>query len=145
MDKFLYLVRQMLNAGFTYLKQNQWRDEKVRESYLGILEEVPLSARDAKVPNGLRYHVLDIYVDELDEVDEKRDVPLEEMLRPLRKLAKEGMTKSVRARAAEALEDERVGDWKGENVKENNEDEEEMGEGEDSEDDENAEFGGFDD
>lgn len=133
MDKFLYLVRQFLAAQFEYLSRDAWKDVEAREEVLHMLEEVPLSPRDVRMPNGLRYHVIDIYVDELDKADPERTAPLEEMLAPLRKIAKEGITKAVRKRAAEALDDERVGDWKGENVKENDDEEED------------DEFGGFDD
>lgn len=145
MDKFLYLVRQMLNAGFALLQKDQWRDAAVREQFLDILAEIPLAPREPKVPNGLRYHVIDIFVDELEKVDADRTAPVEELLAPLRKLAKDGMTKSVRKKADEALDDERLVDWKGENAKEEASDEEAMDDAEGGAEDEDDEFGGFDD
>ena len=102
------------------------------------LEEGPLSARDGRVPDGLRYHVIDIYVDELDKADVKREVLLDEALAPLRKLEEETLNKIVRKRTKEALADERVGDWKGERAGQENRDADMNG----SEDDD---FGGFDD
>jgi len=78
------------------------------------LEKCPLSARDGKVPDGLRYHVIDIYVDELDKADVKRDVSFDEALAPLRKLGEGTLSKVVRKRAKEALGHERIADWKGE-------------------------------
>lgn len=145
MDKFLYLVRQMLNAGFALLQKDQWKDAGVREQFLDILAEIPLAPREPKVPNGLRYHVIDIFVDELEKVDADRTAPVEELLAPLRKLAKDGMTKSVRKKADEALDDERLVDWKGENAKEEASDEEAMDDAEGGAEDEDDEFGGFDD
>lgn len=145
MDKFLYLVRQMLHAGFALLQKNQWADASVREQFLDIVAEIPLAPREPKVPNGLRYHVIDIYVDELQKVDTDRTAPLQELLSPLKKLAKDGMTKSVRKRADEALDDERLVDWKGENVDVDASDEEVMEDAESGAEEEDDEFGGFDD
>lgn len=113
MDKYLYLVRCYVGKGFERLARHGWEDEETLEEYLRILETVPLSARDAKVPNGLRYHVIDIYVDELDKMDTQRDAPLEKLLRPLRRLGKDTFTKTVKSKVQEALEDERLADWKG--------------------------------
>ncbi|KKK17141.1 hypothetical protein P175DRAFT_0473825 [Aspergillus ochraceoroseus IBT 24754] len=111
------------------------------ESYITILEEGPLCPvnfdpsqppADEKNdyvpmphgPDGLRYHVLDIWVDELEKVLEfdeseeeersrkpKGDVPVELLLRPIEKLRKESPYKPVRMRAAETLEDERLIEW----------------------------------
>ncbi|KAF2084442.1 hypothetical protein K490DRAFT_59589 [Saccharata proteae CBS 121410] len=84
MDKFLYLVRQMLNASFRQFGRRRWKNTEMMKEYLDVLREVPLSPTDPKVPNGLRYHVVDVYVDELDKVDEGRDglCPVEEVLAP---------------------------------------------------------------
>ena len=74
-----------------------------------------------KIPNGLRYHVLDIYVDELEgfmpeEEEKRKTVPLQELLEPLRRLAKQSPTKPVRKRAQETLDDDRLKEWQGEVV-----------------------------
>ncbi|KAJ9647775.1 hypothetical protein H2199_001549 [Coniosporium tulheliwenetii] len=116
MDKFLFLIRQYLAASFRQLAKQQWRDTDRIEQYMDVLRATPLNARDHKIPNGLRYHVIDIYVDELDKVDADRDghMPLEQLLRPLMALRKESPTKAVRTRVKEALEgDERLRDWNG--------------------------------
>jgi ribosomal RNA-processing protein 1 len=113
-------------------------------AYISIIEEGPLcplnydedQAPDEGDPNyvpmphgpdGLRYHLIDIWVDELEKVLEfeevagdedetpkrkiKSDVPMELILRPLEKLRAESAYKPVRTRAAEALEDERLVEW----------------------------------
>ncbi|KAI7211573.1 hypothetical protein KC333_g7604 [Hortaea werneckii] len=141
MDKYLYLVRCYVNKGFEKVARDGWKDEGLREEYLQILEGTPLHARDHKIPNGLRYHVIDIYVDELDKVDTDRTAPVEALLRPLRKLGKESPAKTVRSRVKEALDDDRVSDWKGEREEETGS--QAGGGGEQSADD--GEFGGFDD
>ncbi|OQO05054.1 hypothetical protein B0A48_08074 [Cryoendolithus antarcticus] len=112
MDKYLYLVRLYVQEGFVYLRQKKW-EEGLVEGYVGIMEEVGLNVRDGKVPNGLRYHVVDIYVDELDEADEKDDAPLEVLLAPLRRLGKESPVKSLRERVQEGLDNPRLEDWAG--------------------------------
>lgn len=87
MDKYLYLIRQVFSTGLKWLAKGKWDGKKVEE-YVGILEEVGLNVKDVKVPNGLRYHVLDIYVDEIEKVagDKMEEVPLEALLEPVRKL-----------------------------------------------------------
>lgn len=114
MDKFLYLVRCYVGKGFEYVRgpaSKEWADEGLLEEYLAILEEVPLNLGNGKIPNGIRYHVVDIYVDELDKVDAGRNVPLATVLKPLRTLGKDSLTKAVRKRVAESLSDERLKDW----------------------------------
>ena len=113
MDKFLFLVRQYLAASFRQFSKQGWRDTNSIEQYMDILTETPLNQTDMKIPNGMRYHVLDIYVDELDKVDEKREgkMPLELLLGPVQALEKESPMKVVRKRAKEALEDERLKNW----------------------------------
>jgi len=111
MEKFLLLVRRYIGAMFALMESQGWEGETVGE-LLVVLEEVPLEVRDARLPNGLRYHVIDVYVDELERVSALKDggkgVPLEELLEPLRKLGKESPTKDVRRKCREALEDERL-------------------------------------
>jgi ribosomal RNA-processing protein 1 len=114
------------------------------ESYISIMEEGPLCPlnfdpdqppADEKNdyipmphgPDGLRYHVMDIWIDELEKVLEfeevggdddetktrkpKGDVPIELILRPIEKLRAESPYKPVRTRAQEALDDERLIEW----------------------------------
>ncbi|KZF26379.1 nucleolar [Xylona heveae TC161] len=112
MDKFLMLVRAYLNASFRYLAKIRWESRRV-EKYMDILSELPFNCTDPKIPNGLRFHAIDIYVDEIDKVDTPRsgNIPLDQLLQPLRKLQKDCPTKVVRTRAKEALSDERLNDW----------------------------------
>jgi len=149
MDKYLYLVRCYVSKGFEKVARNGWEDEELREEYLKVLETTPLNARDSKIPNGLRYHVIDIYVDELDKVDTERNAPLEELLKPLRKLGTDSITKPVRKRVQEALEDERLADWKGEGVEEDEDGVDGEAEVDDADagaaQNEDDEFGGFGD
>ncbi|KAF7589623.1 hypothetical protein BBP40_004037 [Aspergillus hancockii] len=112
------------------------------EEYISIMEDGPLCplnfdpdqpAADEENdyvpmphgPDGLRYHVMDIWIDELEKVLEfeevgddetktrkpKGNVPIELILRPIEKLRAESPYKPVRTRAQEALEDERLIEW----------------------------------
>lgn len=138
MDKYLYLIRQVLNQSFRFLSRGKWGNSEAIEEYVRILEETPCDTTEPRIPNGLRYHVMDIYVDELEKVggEEWEVETLEKLLEPLRKLAKEGMVRSIRDAAKEALDDDRLKKWRGEEVKAA--EDEKM-------DDSNDGWGGFDD
>jgi ribosomal RNA-processing protein 1 len=120
MDKFLYLVRVYSQASFRHFSRGGWSDEDGLRDYMKILEEIPFNPRDTKIPDGLRYHCIDIYVDELDRVDEQREekLPIEILLQPLRNLGKQTLSKIVRSKVKEALEDERLKDWLGQDFDE---------------------------
>jgi len=143
MDKFLFLIRSYVNAGFAYCAKSHWKDEDTTKQYLDLLREIPLNPRDAKVPTGLKYHVVDVYVDELEKVGDE-NAPYEEVMQPLVEFGQKAVLKSVRKKVDEALDDGRVKEWLG-----IEEDDEELSEAEeevdDEEEDEDEEFGGFDD
>lgn len=122
----------------------KWTDLK---SYLTIISEGPLhplnfdpdqeTTIDEKSdyvpmphgPDGLRYHLMDIWLDELEKVLEfeqeegenegeegkprkvKSEVPMDLILEPIETLRVQGLHKPVRTRAAEVLEDERLVEW----------------------------------
>ncbi|EFR01519.1 hypothetical protein MGYG_04526 [Nannizzia gypsea CBS 118893] len=121
------------------------------EAYLDMLEDGPLSPlifdtepskqipnqedengaliKVPKGPDGIRYHLMDIWLDELEkcatEPDEsgagddeespatklKEGVPMELLLRPIERLQAESPNKTVRTRAKETLADERLVSW----------------------------------
>ncbi|KAL4786046.1 nucleolar protein,Nop52-domain-containing protein [Aspergillus varians] len=96
-------------------------------------------------PDGLRYHILDLWIDELEKVLEfdpesgkpVGELPVELLLAPIEKLRKESPHKPVRLRAAETLEDERLVAWGFREGKKVNESE--------SEEESEEEWGGFGD
>lgn len=85
-------------AGYLDLLEGVWEGEG--EDGVG-----PLSAGDGKVPDGVRYHVLDVWVDGLVETEGWDVVGV---MRPIEKLMADGRTKVVRERAREVLRDERL-------------------------------------
>lgn len=70
---------------------------------------MPLSPSDGKVPDGIRYHVLDVWVDGLvvkgvEGWEGKGDA----LMGPVERLGREGRTRVVRERARGVLRDERL-------------------------------------
>jgi len=119
LDKYLLLCRCYVQGAFQCLATKGW-EEGLVEGYLRVVEEVPLStgmeavdgSMGAKVPDGLRYHVLDVWVDGLEGQEEGMpEGMLERVLGPVQRLAREGKTKVLRQRAKEALRDERLQQW----------------------------------
>jgi ribosomal RNA-processing protein 1 len=141
LDKYLYLIRQYINASFTFLGRNKWKKDLL-EQWNSIVEEIPLECNDMKIPNGLRYHVMDIWVDEMAKVGgeewEKEDMKevLEILVLPVENMAKQGKLKPLRTAAKECLADERLRAWRGQEHEVMEEPEEE---------EEEAEWGGFED
>lgn len=99
-------MRQYIHHSFLYLSHHNW-DEELVERYLDLVEELPLNPGDGKVPDGVRYHVLDVWVDGLGGVEGWRE-KMEGLMRPVERLEREGRTRVVRGRARGVLEDERL-------------------------------------
>ena len=138
LDKYLYLIRQYVNASFRFLSRNKW-DTNLLEQWNTVVKETPLECKNMQIPNGLRYHVLDVWVDELERVEdswakEEKKQTLETLVQPVEELAREGKLKALRAAAKECLADERLRAWRGQKDDVNTEDEVE---------DDEAEWGGF--
>ncbi len=130
MNKILLLVRFYLREVFHLSLQSVVDDDsegkenstKFITSQVHILEAWPLSPRERKVPDGLRLHVLDIWVDELaGQVDavqkghsqngetenESANAALTDVankfMTPVEKVSKEAPHKGVKMRAKEAV------------------------------------------
>ena len=138
------LVRNYVNSAFMYLVNHAW-DAELLAAYLELMEAIPLSAANAKVSDGLRYHVLDVWVEELDSIDKDRGgaCPVDEILEPVRRLEREGRTKKVRERAKECLMDERLMDWNSRAGKDEVVEDMSRGHGSGNDDDETDEWGGL--
>jgi ribosomal RNA-processing protein 1 len=110
MEKFLLLTRRYLGATFQVLQEGKWEEGLVRE-HMELVEEIPCNVEDMRIPNGMRFHVIDIYVDELERVgvlESDEEQVLQGLLQPLRRLAEKSPTKPVRTKAKEALGDGRL-------------------------------------
>ncbi|OAA35298.1 nucleolar protein NOP52 variant [Metarhizium rileyi] len=117
MDKFLLLVRRVFAAQVRCAREQRWRGEQV-ELMLGVLRRLAFDADDEEgVSLGLRLHVLDLWVDELerekaldgDACDD--DEPREEWVRKMGDMVdalRASPVKSVRNRASESYADQRL-------------------------------------
>uniref|UniRef100_H3BCU1 Ribosomal RNA processing 1B n=1 Tax=Latimeria chalumnae TaxID=7897 RepID=H3BCU1_LATCH len=66
LDKFYMLMRFILRECFEVLKDNQWEERLMKELLSMIMTEV-MSARN-KAPRGVKFHFIDIYLQELAKV-----------------------------------------------------------------------------
>ncbi|TAQ87110.1 hypothetical protein B7494_g4559 [Chlorociboria aeruginascens] len=112
MEKFLLLVRRYVAAHFEVLDKNGWKEEGQNgiTEVMGLMGEVALNVGDMRISNGLRFHVIDVWVDEMERAGilELEKPVVEALLGPLRTLVKASPNKVVRRKAKEALEDERL-------------------------------------
>lgn len=110
MEKFLLLVRRYIGATLAVLRDAGWEEGMVGEM-CGVWEEVAFNVGDVRVANGVRFHCVDVFVDELERVgalEEGSGAPVGELLGPLRRLAEGCPSKAVRVKGREALADERL-------------------------------------
>ncbi|KAJ2712229.1 hypothetical protein H4R19_002865 [Coemansia spiralis] len=88
-DKYLLLARRVVYFTFQSMRQSGWDTQLVAE-YISVLQQLPVSPRDPKVPNSLRSHVADVYLDELvrlagDDTQQSgtaADIPVATLLEP---------------------------------------------------------------
>ncbi|KAK9494322.1 hypothetical protein V1508DRAFT_395977 [Lipomyces doorenjongii] len=134
-DKFYLLIRWFVHMMFRRLSQSHWELSLV-EKWTDILIKYPLNSTNASIPDGIRYHMIDIYIDELERAvngsetteankssttttkttdkdknssESRREFPVAEILRPFEKLARDGKSQVVKRRAiAEVLTDSRL-------------------------------------
>jgi Nucleolar protein,Nop52 len=72
------------------------------------------SPNDPKIPNSIRYHITDIYLDELDKVyplesaDGEFSATIDRLIVPFKTLQKEGRDKTAKTKAKDLLEDPRL-------------------------------------
>ncbi|CCG82247.1 Ribosomal RNA-processing protein 1 homolog [Taphrina deformans PYCC 5710] len=153
LDKFYTLLRRFIGTAFQKLRKLSWKESFVNE-YISLLEALPLSVDNVKVPNGIRYHLADIYIEELSKAvpeQERKKVPIDIFLRPFETIITKSPTKAVRLRVMKSVfEDKTLTEYGYEMAADASDDGElpdadSDGESEEvDEDDEEAEFAGFD-
>ncbi|KAK8044657.1 hypothetical protein PG993_004681 [Apiospora rasikravindrae] len=161
MEKFMLLVRRVLGASFVWARENKVIKTKSKskdsvketrpEAMLALLREWPIEETGdlSKVSVGLRLHVLDIWVDEVEragmtgEDATEDDAKFLEGVKSVVEKQIKSPSKPCRARAKDGLADERL-PWN-----EKTAEDEEMGEDDDEEETKKAGekdgWGGFDD
>jgi ribosomal RNA-processing protein 1 len=147
-DKFYLLLRRYVAATFRRIQSEDWDQDWILK-YQEVMSHYPLNIKDPKVPNALRLHMFDIYLDEIDrvlkeqeeeneqDVSERVDrVPFEQLLKPIKDISEDSPLKFIRQKARrEVLEDQRLVEWGVVKVESEEDDDDE---------DENDEWGGFD-
>ncbi|RYP31762.1 hypothetical protein DL767_005582 [Monosporascus sp. MG133] len=126
LEKFLLLVRRVFGASVAWARDAgagagagaEGERERRQDALLSLFAEWPLETSGdlSKVPVGLRLHVLDIWVDEVEragffggeEGDSEDDLPFLRRMRELVQVQVKSPSKPVRARAKESLADERL-------------------------------------
>ena len=141
MQKYLLLVRRVFAAQVNWCKERGFEGEEV-EKVEEVMKEWCFEEEGVdlkKVPVGLRLHVLDIWVDELERAECLEDEAAKgfvERMGTMVQLLKRSPIKTVRSRAEESYDDERL-PWA---TKEGEDEEQEQ---QDDSDEEG--WGGFDD
>jgi hypothetical protein len=62
-------MRRMLRETFSYISQQKWHKDLVNELN-EILLQHPLNINDDTCPDGVSYHIVDIYIEELAKFGE---------------------------------------------------------------------------
>ena len=86
------------------------------DRYSGIVRGNMLifSPKNPQVPNSIRYHITDIYLDELDKVEPLESAEVEfwrvvpQLLEPFMKMKLESPDKTAKLKVKELIEDPRV-------------------------------------
>ncbi|KAG0019577.1 hypothetical protein BGZ81_009680 [Podila clonocystis] len=85
LDKFYFLLRRFLSYSFRMLKENEWDLETIEE-FSKVMIDGPLNASNKTVPDGIRFHLIEIYLEELEkivEVAQSGQVPTAHVLAPM--------------------------------------------------------------
>ena len=114
LDKYLYLVRVYISHTFLYLSGAAWSQELL-EDWSALITgkgdcQGVLDPHDPKVGDGLRYHILDVWVDGLLETDDWERGLERGILKPIESVAAESWTKTLRERARSVIDDEQIRD-----------------------------------
>ncbi|XP_066115347.1 ribosomal RNA processing protein 1 homolog B isoform X1 [Saccopteryx bilineata] len=69
LDKYYMLIRLVLRESFEVLKRNGWEESRIKV-FLDVLMKEVLNP-ESQSPNGVKFHFIDIYLDELSRVGGK--------------------------------------------------------------------------
>ncbi|KAG0274891.1 hypothetical protein BGZ95_009355 [Linnemannia exigua] len=108
LDKFYFLLRRFLSYSFRMLKENEWDLETIEE-FAAVMINGPLNASSKQVPDGIRFHLIEIYLEELEKVvsiAESGDVPTAHILQPMFQLLGQTINGKVFKKVAEDVFEE---------------------------------------
>ena len=79
-------MRDMLKSSLNYLQSKKWNKSLVNK-FNKILVTYPLNINDDSYPDGVSYHVVDIYLEELAKLgDSLKPIKSVRMLQPFMKI-----------------------------------------------------------
>ncbi|RUS17985.1 nucleolar protein,Nop52-domain-containing protein [Endogone sp. FLAS-F59071] len=112
LDKYYLLLRKFVNYSFKLLAENSWSDNMVT-AYLDVLKTGPLNPTSAKIPDSIRYHVVDVWLEELEKVvgaqlstladDEDLEVPTARLIDPMIQLMAQSKNSVIIKRVIEGV------------------------------------------
>ncbi|KAG0236444.1 hypothetical protein BGW41_000416 [Actinomortierella wolfii] len=105
MDKYYFLLRRFIYYSFKMLKENNW-DLEIIEEYTTLMINGPLNATSKKVPDSIRYHIIEIYLEELErnvKPEESGEVPSAHLLEPMFHLLGHTINSMVFKKVAEEI------------------------------------------
>ncbi|KAG0347874.1 hypothetical protein BG004_006670 [Podila humilis] len=108
LDKFYFLLRRFLSYSFRMLKENDWDLDTINE-FSKVMIDGPLNASNKTVPDGIRFHLIDIYLEELEkivEVSQSGQVPTAHILAPMFQLMSGTINVKVFKKVAEEIFEE---------------------------------------
>ncbi|KAF9964380.1 hypothetical protein BGZ70_006541 [Mortierella alpina] len=85
LDKYYFLLRRFMSYSFRMLKENNWELETIEE-FSNVMINGPLNATNKTVPDGIRFHLIEIYLEELEkvvDVTQSGEVPTAHILQPM--------------------------------------------------------------
>ncbi|KAF9978991.1 hypothetical protein BGZ73_007878 [Actinomortierella ambigua] len=105
LDKYYFLLRRFIYYSFKMLKENNWDLETIEE-YTTLMINGPLNATSKKVPDSIRYHIIEIYLEELErnvKPEESGEVPSAHLLEPMFHLLGHTINSMVFKKVAEEI------------------------------------------
>ncbi|KNE58056.1 hypothetical protein AMAG_04880 [Allomyces macrogynus ATCC 38327] len=96
LDKFYKLFRFMHFEAFRLLSQTAWEEETL-DQYIEMMMEGPLNSKDVKVPDSLRFHTIEVFIDILEATVDEPVPPqiITTLLMPFIVMMAENPTKGV--------------------------------------------------
>jgi hypothetical protein len=68
LDKFYALMRYFLNETFALVKSNHWSKD-LTQTVMQVLQDFPLNPSPTVVKAGVQFHVLDVFLEELEKIE----------------------------------------------------------------------------
>ncbi|ORZ30602.1 nucleolar protein,Nop52-domain-containing protein [Catenaria anguillulae PL171] len=65
-NKYYYLFRQLHKSTFAVLEKTEW-SEDVLDVFMSMMVEGPLNATESRIPDSIRYHTIEVYMDMLEQ------------------------------------------------------------------------------